>query len=166
LRQAVQLRGYGQRDPLHEYKNEAFQLFERMLAQLREDVTGQLMHITYRPDMGDEFMEFGELPQMEAHHIDPLTGEDDFAEPEPSQPANRQERRAAAKQANGSARKPVADAGRAGGQIAQAHATRKSGRNPDDPSTWGKVARNAPCPCGSGRKYKHCHGAIPHAAAE
>ncbi len=63
------------------------------------------------------------LPPMQAHHIDPLTGEDDFAQ-----------------------------AGETLLAVAPAN------RDPADPSTWGKVARNEACPCGSGKKYKHCHG--------
>jgi preprotein translocase subunit SecA len=168
LRQAVGLRGYAQRDPLHEYKSEAFQLFAHMLARLRRDVTGQLMHVVLAPGAPAELDEFGELPEMHAHHLDPLTGEDDFEAGAEPAPRSRQERRAAAKQAGGAARGAAGpargapkDAGRAAPQRGRAAAV-----NPGDPSSWGKVARNAPCPCGSGKKFKHCHGAIASAAAE
>jgi preprotein translocase subunit SecA len=158
LRQAVSLRGYAQRDPLNEYKSEAFQLFARMLARLRRDVTGQLMHVTLAPGAPDEYTDFGELPEMEAHHLDASTGHDEFAgEPEPG-PMSRQERRAAAKQ-GGAPR-------RGAGFTPKAQPQRARPVNPADPSSWGKVARNALCPCGSGKKYKHCHGAIASAAAE
>ncbi len=139
LRQVVGLRGYGQRDPLNEYKSESFTLFELMLARLRENVTGQLMHVelTHRDEVPP--LEGAELPPMEAHHIDPTTGEDEFALETAGGPGNG---RGGAKQAR--ARKPVA---------AATPAVSKT-----DPSTWGKVQRNALCPCGSGKKYKHCHG--------
>ena len=157
LRQAVSLRGYAQRDPLNEYKSEAFQLFSHMLGRLRRDVTGQLMHVTLAPaaDMPEELADFGELPEMHAHHLDASTGEDEFQRNEPPGPMSRQERRAAGKQGNGN-RKPAP---------AQAKGQRGAA-NPNDPETWGKVSRNAPCPCGSGKKFKHCHGAIASAAAE
>ncbi len=171
LRQAVGLRGYAQRDPLHEYKSEAFQLFEHMLGRLRRDVTGQLMHVvlTRAPE---EFAEM-ELPQMQAHHFDPLTGEDEFlAEEEEAAPQSRQERRAAAKQANGAPRqagKPISPTPAARPQQAKGRGQRgpaASAPDPKNPDSWGKVSRNALCPCGSGKKFKHCHGAIASAAAE
>jgi preprotein translocase subunit SecA len=138
LRQVIGLRGYGQRDPLNEYKSESFTLFEHMLARLREAVTGQLMHVELSRQEDVPPLDAAELPPMEAHHFDPTTGEDEFALEAAS----------------------VGPAVSARGSAAPAR-TRKSsqGSNPADPSTWGKVARNAPCPCGSGKKYKHCHGA-------
>jgi preprotein translocase subunit SecA len=163
LRQAVSLRGYAQRDPLNEYKSEAFQLFSHMLGRLRRDVTGQLMHVALAPGAPSEFEDFGELPEMQAHHLDATTGEDEFEMDDAPAAMSRHERRAAAKQGNGSgpARKAApGGAGRAQPQRARAAI------NPDDPASWGKVARNAPCPCGSGKKFKHCHGAIASAAAE
>ncbi|MGE0006292.1 MAG: preprotein translocase subunit SecA [Parvibaculaceae bacterium] len=130
LRQVIHLRGYGQRDPLNEYKTEGFTLFEAMIARLRELTTGQIMRVelTSRPEE-DLLPDEDELPPMHAHHIDPTTGQDDVGEgfvfgqqPAPSS------RKVAAR------------------------------KDPNDPSTWGKVGRNDPCPCGSGKKYKHCHG--------
>ena len=167
LRQAVGLRGYGQRDPLHEYKSEAFQLFEHMLGRLRRDVTGQLMHVVLTQRAPEEFMEMA-LPQMQAHHVDPLTGEDEFlAGEQEAAPKSRQERRvAAAKQGNGappSARK----GGRDGTQQGKGRGGQRGpAMDPSNPESWGKVSRNALCPCGSGKKFKHCHGAIASAAAE
>ena len=81
LRQVIHFRGYGQRDPLNEYKSEGFHLFEAMLANLREAVTGQLMHIQGMPPEEEEspVMHPVDLPPMQAHHVDPFTGEDELA---------------------------------------------------------------------------------------
>jgi preprotein translocase subunit SecA len=124
LRQVIGLRGYAQRDPLNEYKSEAFQLFEALLTKLRETVTGQLMRVEIVTQPPAE----PQLPFMEAHKLDPVTGEDEFA--------------GAALAANPFVGETVAP----------------EARNPADPSTWGKVGRNEACPCGSGKKFKHCHG--------
>ena len=123
LRQVIGLRGYGQRDPLNEYKAEAFSLFEAMIGNLREAVTSQLMRveIVQQPPAADEG---SQLPYMEAHKVDPTTGEDEMA---------------------------LAPTLASAGDVAVQ-------RNPKDPTTWGKVGRNEECPCGSGKKYKHCHG--------
>ena len=137
LRQVIGLRGYGQRDPLNEYKSESFTLFEHVLARLREAVTGQLMHVERSRPEDVPPLDAAELPQMEAHHLDPTTGEDKFA--------------------LGTAGTGPAAAGGAASPARSRKAA--AGPNPTDPTTWGKVARNAPCPCGSGKKYKHCHGA-------
>src|SRR6188768_1819910 len=125
LRQVIGLRGYGQRDPLNEYKAEAFSLFEAMVAHLREAVTAQLRRVEVVQSPPAE--EAAQLPYMEAHKVDPTTGEDEMA------PA-------------------LAPALVGNGNGAQAE------RNANDPSTWGKVGRNEVCPCGSGKKFKHCHG--------
>ena len=77
LRQVIGLRGYGQRDPLNEYKAEAFSLFEAMMARLREAVTGQLMRVEIVQQPPAE--EPSKLPYMEAHKVDPATGEDEMA---------------------------------------------------------------------------------------
>src|SRR5258708_4067410 len=80
LRQYVGLRGYGQRDPLNEYKSEALTLFEGLLIRLRTDVVRQLMHVQVRMGEPPPIQE-QQLPKMEAHHINPLTGEDEMAGP-------------------------------------------------------------------------------------
>jgi preprotein translocase subunit SecA len=130
LRQVIGLRGYGQRDPLNEYKAEAFALFESMVAHLREAVTAQLMRVEIvQQPPADEQAQL--LQAMETHKIDPSTGEDEMALAAPMT--------AAAVAATGAA-------------------TAVAERNPKDPTTWGKVGRNETCPCGSGKKYKHCHG--------
>jgi preprotein translocase subunit SecA len=138
LRQVIGLRGYGQRDPLNEYKSESFTLFEGMLSRLREAVTGQLMHVELAPQDDAPSLEGADLPPMEAHHFDPTTGEDEFA-------------------------LEAAGAGPAGAGAVKPARARKpapAAVDPANPSTWGKVQRNALCPCGSGKKYKHCHGAF------
>ena len=129
LRQVVGLRGYGQRDPLNEYKSEGFNLFEAMSTNLREAVTAQLMRIEIRAAPAAE--ETQNLPYMQAHHVDPATGDDQMAY----------------------ADAPLAPAFAGNGELATA-----PDRNPNDPRSWGKVGRNEACPCGSGKKYKHCHG--------
>ena len=78
LRQVIGFRAYGQRDPLNEYKTEAFVLFESLLGRLREGTTGQLMHIELAPAEEQPMLQPVELPEMEAHHIDPTTGLDEF----------------------------------------------------------------------------------------
>jgi len=125
LRSVVGFRGYAQRDPLNEYKGEAFELFQAMLGNLRQAVTAQLMRVELVRQAADAPPP--EAPEMHGHHIDGTTGEDDFGE----------------------------------GSVAVLEDTRivaAEDRNPDDQSTWGRVGRNEPCPCGSGKKYKHCHG--------
>ena len=128
LRQVIGLRGYAQRDPLNEYKSEAFELFQGMLAKLREVVTAQLMRVELvqsPPPLADEG-----LPEMHAIHRDPNTGENEMALAD-----------AVAAFEAGAGR------GAAGAEI-----------DPNDPATWTRLSRNAECPCGSGKKYKHCHG--------
>jgi preprotein translocase subunit SecA len=136
LRQVIGLRGYGQRDPLNEYKSESFTLFEHMLARLREAVTGQLMHVELAHQDEVPPLEGAELPPMEIHHLDPSTGQDEFA----LETAN----------AGGN--------GRGATKPQRARKAAGAAMNPADPASWGKVQRNALCPCGSGKKYKHCHG--------
>ncbi|HET6391099.1 preprotein translocase subunit SecA [Hyphomicrobium sp.] len=149
LRQVIGFRAYGQRDPLNEYKSEAFILFENMLGRLRENVTGQLMHVEMAPPEEQPSLQPVELPPMEAHHVDATTGVDEF-EPDPEL--------ALADAAIAGAR-----ARRAAGPEPEKRAPLQSRKNdgavdPKDAATWGRVSRNAPCPCGSGKKYKHCHG--------
>ena len=83
LRQYVGLRGYGQRDPLNEYKSEAFELFENLLAKLRSDVIQQVMQVQIQTGAPPPELEPQALPAMQASHIDPLTGEDEFARAPP-----------------------------------------------------------------------------------
>jgi preprotein translocase subunit SecA len=128
LRQVIGLRGYGQRDPLNEYKAEAFNLFETMSQSLREAVTAQLMRVEIVQQPQEQVPT---LPAMHASHVDPNTGEDEMA------------------------------LAAAGAELLARHGISprlEAQRNPADPTSWGKVGRNESCPCGSGKKYKHCHG--------
>jgi preprotein translocase subunit SecA len=109
LRQGIHLRGYGQRDPLNEYKQEAFSLFEQMLNYLRELVISRLSHLEIHVETPEGIAPMsGPRKMFESRH-DPASGDDGM----PAIPAHSE-----------------------------------------------KIGRNEPCPCGSGKKYKHCHGAI------
>ncbi|MBB4065196.1 preprotein translocase subunit SecA [Gellertiella hungarica] len=126
LRSVIGFRGYAQRDPLQEYKAEAFELFQSLLNNLRSAVVSQLMRVEIMRQPAEQ----PPLPDMEAHHIDASTGEDEFGSRDRSQ------------------------------FLAEEATVAPENRDPNDPSTWGRVSRNEPCPCGSGQKYKHCHGAF------
>ena len=122
LRSVVGFRGYAQRDPLSEYKTEAFQLFESMLDGLRIDVTQQLARIRPLTDAEREQM-LREYQQQQAAVQEQMHPEHEEAE---------------------------------GGEVSG----RVAGFDETDPTTWGNPSRNDPCPCGSGKKFKHCHGAL------
>jgi preprotein translocase subunit SecA len=150
LRQVIGFRGYGQRDPLNEYKAEAFSLFENMSQNLREAVTAQLMRVEIQAAPPQQP---AALPVMEAHKIDPMTGEDEVA-------LALAGAETLARHGIGPGNAPAAGGAMAGTAPARSPVLRAQGpaRNPQDPQSWGKVGRNEPCPCGSGKKYKHCHG--------
>ncbi|MGE0154431.1 MAG: preprotein translocase subunit SecA [Reyranellaceae bacterium] len=140
LRQGIVLRAYGQKDPLNEYKREAFNLFERMLVSLRETVTQYLAHVQIRaeepvpqPVPQREMIETRNDPALAMAMRD----SDEFLEPE-----------------------RLRATGTDGPGMAAPMRRRGSTVDPGDPQTWGRVQRNAPCPCGSGRKFKHCHGRV------
>ncbi|MBV8911850.1 MAG: SEC-C domain-containing protein, partial [Acetobacteraceae bacterium] len=138
LRQVVFLRAYAQKQPINEYKQEAFALFEAMLEAIREDVTRLLMTGDFRMQP-QQFMELPELPDFLTGHVDPFIGADD---------------------GNGTARLMGAEAilgSLAGAPMATAGVGGAEGGA--DPFGGMEISRNAPCPCGSGQKYKHCHGA-------
>ena len=143
LRSVVGFRGYAQRDPLNEYKSESFQLFETMLNALRLDVTQKLSQV--RPISKEE------QEQLVAQFM---------AQQQASAAA------AAAREAAVPAAAPalaLAEAGApVGVGVTQAAVANRvplvAGFDETDPSTWGTPARNAPCPCGSGEKFKYCHG--------
>ncbi|NYT39604.1 preprotein translocase subunit SecA [Sphingomonas sp. R-74633] len=135
LRQVVHLRAYAQKTPINEYKHEAFAMFERMLGQIREDVTRTLAFAQFRMESAPALPD---LPDFLTTHIDPLTGDDNTYD---------------------------YDGGAAGlvtTRLPQMGIPQPSGEDlGTDPSQWeGLVSRNAPCPCGSGNKYKHCHGQV------
>ncbi|MGH6613269.1 preprotein translocase subunit SecA [Sphingomonas sp.] len=135
LRQVVHLRAYAQKTPINEYKQEAFSLFQRMLDSIREDVTRTIAYAQFQ--MNDAPPPLPDLPDFITTHFDPFSGDDD-----------------------------TNDIDGGSGLITTRlpplsiplPTTAEIG---EDPADWeGKVSRNAPCPCGSGRKYKHCHGAV------
>jgi preprotein translocase subunit SecA len=158
LRQVIGLRGYGQRDPLNEYKAEAFSLFEAMSHSLREGVTAQLMRVEIVAQQPQQ--QPAPLPVMEAHKIDPTTGEDEMALALAG--AETLARHGIGGPAPGGVPfggNPLAGAALSGPAAAippRPSVTQE--RNPQDPQSWGKVGRNEACPCGSGKKFKHCHG--------
>jgi len=125
LRGVIGLRGYGQRDPLNEYKEEAFALFETLLYDLRHNVTRWLMTVEFR------FQPPPELPEFQEIHLNPETGENEMSNPAAQLPEG-------ALQGDDRARLPADLL----------------------PPGWERTSRNADCPCGSGRKFKHCHGAL------
>ena len=127
LRQGIGLRAYAQRDPLNEYKQEAFNLFEEMLDSLRERVTQVLCHVELQ--MGDEDQQIFSQSAQEMHEgrTDPAFAQDE-------------------------------DALRTIPRLPTTGRKASTNVDPNDPSTWGRIARNAAYPCESGKKYKHCHG--------
>ena len=135
LRQVIGYRGYAQRDPLNEYKSEAFDLFRAMMAKWDDLTTGHLNRVELQqggPPQGD--VDFDPLEQMGEEQIAAINAAIAAGEFSPEALTQR------------FAALPGAGAAPA--------------RDPNDPSTWGRVSRNEPCPCGSGKKYKHCHGAL------
>jgi preprotein translocase subunit SecA len=131
LRQVIHLRAYAQKKPIDEYKHEAFAQFERMLTAIREDVTRTLALAQFT--WNEPEAELPEIPDFITHHIDPFTGEDDSA-----------------------------DIDAATGTVMSRLPPLQMDRPemPSDLALDAPLSRNAPCPCGSGRKYKHCHGQI------
>ena len=135
LRQVVHLRAYAQKKPIDEYKHEAFAMFERMLSVIREDVTSALAHAQFRMEPPP----LPEMPDIFTQHIDPFSGDDDSADMD-------------------------ASTGAILSRLPPLQAPSQSPR-PDLPDNMEDgdvlpVSRNAPCPCGSGLKYKHCHGQL------
>ncbi len=132
LRTVIFLRAYAQKTPINEYKREAFMLFERMLSTIREDVTRTVALAQLR---FDEPADLPELPDFLTTHFDPFTGEDDTDDYD----------------------------GGATGAVTTLLPPMQIAR-PDMAEVDGEIiapaSRNAPCPCGSGQKYKHCHGAV------
>jgi preprotein translocase subunit SecA len=124
LRNVIGLRGYGQRDPLNEYKTEAFTLFEKLLVDLRQNVTRWLMTVEFQFDEPPA----PALGQFQEVHLDPLTGENSATMGALPDGLSAEQREAL----------PVTSL----------------------PENWEATGRNAPCPCGSGKKFKHCHGAL------
>jgi preprotein translocase subunit SecA len=135
LRQVIYLRAYAQKTPINEYKQESFGLFERMLAAIREDVTKTIATSEFRTDENIDIPELPELPDFLTTHIDPFTGEDDSDD---------------------------IDGGTSGLVTTTLPRLQMGAASPDGEDPYANnpnLRRNDPCPCGSGQKYKHCHGA-------
>ncbi|MED5545839.1 MAG: preprotein translocase subunit SecA [Pseudomonadota bacterium] len=138
LRQVVFLRAYAQKTPINEYKQEAFGLFDSMLSAIREDVTRILAISELRMPEPIQEPSLPELPDFLTGHIDPLTGLDNSND------------------GDGSALNPALFGSLAGSP----QATASPGGTAENPYAHMELSRNALCPCGSGNKYKHCHGAL------
>ena len=141
LRSVVGFRGYAQRDPLNEYKTEAFQLFERMLESLREDVTQKLSQV--RPMTEEEQRAMLERYQQQQDAMRRNAQPRREPQPETVGAATAQQPQPVDVGVDAEAPKPLVD-----------------GFVESDPATWGNPGRNDPCPCGSGNKFKHCHGKL------
>ncbi len=136
LRQGIGLRAYGQRDPLNEYKQEAFSLFENMLQQLRSRVSQRIAHMEIAVQDPQQLAPLQQQQEMFESRIDPAM----------------------------SGVREALDTG-IGRDFAYEHSPIRNrvapeDRDPNNPDSWGKVSRNEQCPCGSGKKYKHCHGKL------
>ena len=157
LRQGIGLRAYAQKDPLNEYKQEAFNLFDAMLSSLRETVTTVLAHVELQVDPADLEYYGGQIEEMHETREDPAfeglemraTGTNGMPAAASPQPIR--------------AAQPMVLAGADPAAVPPGWTLDDGlGRyiDPDDPLSWGKVPRNAPCPCHSGKKFKHCHGRV------
>jgi preprotein translocase subunit SecA len=138
LRQVIFLRAYAQKQPINEYKREAFVLFERMLDTLREDVTSILLKAQFQFQPQTQPLSLPDLPDFLTGHIDPLSGLEDSND------------------GDGSRTREALFGSLAGAPMASAG----PGGPAENPWAGQDISRNAPCPCGSGNKYKHCHGAV------
>ncbi len=130
LRQVIGWRGMAQRDPLNEYKSEAFELFRELITQWHEAVIAQMSRIEVRFQRPEPTP-----PPMQFQHLDPGTGENEVPFAPLSEPVG-------------------------AGFMAATSGLAVADRDPKNPATWGRVGRNEPCPCGSGKKFKHCHGQV------
>ena len=140
LRQVIGWRGMAQRDPLNEYKSEALELFRTLMSHWDEAVTGQLMRVEVSFEAPPSAPP--ELPPMELLHPDPVA---------PALGASAEQ--TALDDLN--ARLMAADF-----SSSYSGAETSIARDSANPASWGKVGRNEACPCGSGKKYKHCHGQL------
>ena len=137
LRQGINLRAYAQKDPLNEYKREAFDLFSEMLAHLRENVTGVMSHLEIQAEEDVDLLPHGLPGEMHETRLDPAL---ELAGP-----------------GNGGL---MLDDAPPGSRLPLRTNAPAAEIDPNNPASWGKVPRNAPCPCGTGKKFKHCHGRV------
>jgi preprotein translocase subunit SecA len=158
LRQGIGLRAYAQKDPLNEYKQEAFNLFENMLVALRETVTQVLCHmeISGDDDVDGLLPEYDGSGMYEGHEDPAFARHGDASAPDTLHPA------AAAQPTLHPLTGPMVIPANADPTNVPSgwrlHEPLGRWIDPNDPETWGKVPRNAACPCGTGKKFKHCHG--------
>jgi preprotein translocase subunit SecA len=157
LRQGIGLRAYGQKDPLNEYKREAFNMFDEMLHRLRETVTGVMCHLEISINADEIAALERQAQEMSEFHPDPAHAEEAMmatgTEGAGMHPAVASRPAKPARAGNGTEAETAPP-----GWVKSDSLGRMV--DPRDPATWGKVPRNAVCPCGSGKKYKHCHGAV------
>jgi preprotein translocase subunit SecA len=144
LRQGIGLRAYGQRDPLNEYKAEAFALFNAMLDDLKERVTTMLARVSLAPEQPAPEFQPARVQIVESH-------------PEPESALTGREPEMVLE---GATAGPAPIAAGPAPIPMTVQTLRSSAVDPNDPSTWRNAGRNALCPCGSGRKYKYCHGRL------
>jgi len=146
LRATIHLRGYAQRDPLNEYKREAFQLFNGLLNQLRVDVTKSLgrMRTMTEQEAAERQRQMDELEARMRRQME----------------TPRRARQQAAPFGTGASAEARDTARHSARLVKQVAAQAVAEIDPENPATWGKVGRNAPCPCGSGKKFKQCHGRV------
>lgn len=163
IRQSVSLRAYGQKDPLNEYKSEAFQLFEGMLTHNRETLTSVLSNLQFDHAPDTSIFEH-EAREMHEHHDEAeslFAGEMPSFEPEmeavEDQHMDSVPRNAPCPCGSGKKYKHCHGAISDDQTITNPST---ADMDPLDPDTWGRVPRNSPCPCGSGKKFKHCHGKV------
>ena len=159
LRQGIGLRAYGQKDPLNEYKREAFDMFEGMLDNLRETVTSVMCHL----ELSVDAEELAAMEQAQAEmDIQETRMDPAFADGEMAMAGERDVHPAAEMQRQSATTTVLtADTDPADAPPGwELNAALGRWVDPNDPDTWGKVPRNAACPCGSGKKYKHCHGRV------
>jgi preprotein translocase subunit SecA len=160
LRQGIGLRAYAQKDPLNEYKQEAFNLFENMLVALRETVTQVLCHMEISGDEDGNGLlpEYDDSGMYEGHEDPAFARHDDANAPDTLHPA------AAAQPSLQPLTGPMVIPANADPTNVPSgwrlHEPLGRWIDPNDPDTWGKVPRNAACPCGTGKKFKHCHGRV------
>ena len=150
LRHGIGLRAYAQRDPLNEYKREAFELFDELLGQVRSETTMLLSHLEIRAMAPEGAMPPPQQQEMHESREDPalaMAGAGAPAEEGALGAPLMGEAEGPPRAGSGAAPRPQPVVRKAASVI-----------DPNDPETWGKVPRNAACPCGSGKKYKHCHG--------
>ena len=134
LRQVIYLRAYAQKTPINEYKQESFGLFERMLGAIREDVTKTIATNEFHAEEDVEMPSLPDLPDFLTSHIDPFTGEDNSDD------------------------RDAATSGLVTTKIPGMVTARSNQPNANHFANNPDLKRNDPCPCGSGKKYKHCHG--------